>query len=112
MLTHAENIHLQKLCVELWVDIPSALPLDDPCRKFDAIFVKHLQVIERFNRFPHRNEVLGRICSAEEDEFLNDPSYRFDLPMKSYGSGFTNTTSFTEKKYEKTSGKNEPNLAF
>jgi len=34
---------------------------------------RHLRVIERFGRFPHRNRVLGRKSTAEEEEFLNDP---------------------------------------
>ena len=29
-------------------------------------------VVVRFGRFPHRNEALGRICSAEELEYLKD----------------------------------------
>jgi uncharacterized protein (DUF924 family) len=101
ILTHSENIHHQELCVELWQDISDSLSPEDPCHKFDPIFTKHLDVIKRFGRFPHRNEVLGRTTSHAEEEFLNDPSYRFDLPMKSDGTGFTDTASFVERKEEK-----------
>ena len=31
---------------------------------------KHKIIIERFGRFPHRNAVLGRASSAEEEDFL------------------------------------------
>ena len=31
----------------------------------------HLEVIERFGRFPHRNEALGRESTAEEREWLD-----------------------------------------
>jgi uncharacterized protein (DUF924 family) len=31
---------------------------------------RHLAVIERFGRFPHRNEVLGRDSTAEEIDYL------------------------------------------
>jgi uncharacterized protein (DUF924 family) len=31
---------------------------------------KHREVIERFGRFPHRNRILGRLTSAEEDAWL------------------------------------------
>lgn len=98
VLTHSENIHHQELCVQLWEDISHALSTDDPCHKFDPIFTKHLHVIKRFGRFPHRNEVLGRTTTHVEEEFLNDPSYRFDLPMKSDGTGFTDSSSFVERK--------------
>jgi uncharacterized protein (DUF924 family) len=30
----------------------------------------HKNIIERFGRFPHRNRVLGRKNTVEEDEFL------------------------------------------
>jgi uncharacterized protein (DUF924 family) len=29
-------------------------------------------VIARFGRFPHRNPVLGRVSTAEEDAFLRE----------------------------------------
>src|SRR3712207_7646126 len=32
--------------------------------------VRHMEIIERFGRFPHRNEVLGRQTTPEEAEFL------------------------------------------
>jgi len=98
VLTHSENIHHQELCVQLWEDISHELSADDPCHKFDPIFTKHLHVIKRFGRFPHRNEVLGRTTTHVEEKFLNDPSYRFDLPMKSDGTGFTHSSSFVERK--------------
>ena len=38
---------------------------------------RHLAVIERFGRFPHRNEILGRHSTAEELAFLAQPGSRF-----------------------------------
>jgi uncharacterized protein (DUF924 family) len=32
--------------------------------------VEHLDVIQRFGRFPHRNEVLGRVCTPDELDYL------------------------------------------
>ena len=32
--------------------------------------VKHKEIIEKFGRYPHRNEILGRISTEEEIEFL------------------------------------------
>jgi uncharacterized protein (DUF924 family) len=32
--------------------------------------IEHRDVVVRFGRFPHRNEVLGRDCTAEELEYL------------------------------------------
>jgi uncharacterized protein (DUF924 family) len=38
---------------------------------------KHLEIIRRFGRFPHRNAALGRVSSAEEQEFLKQPGSSF-----------------------------------
>ncbi|HEY9741148.1 MAG TPA: DUF924 family protein, partial [Coleofasciculaceae cyanobacterium] len=38
---------------------------------------RHLKVIERFGRFPHRNEILGRETTPEEAEFLKQPGSSF-----------------------------------
>ncbi|OBT24563.1 DUF924 family protein [Vibrio splendidus] len=38
---------------------------------------KHKVIIERFGRYPHRNEVLGRTSTPEEIEFLQQPSSSF-----------------------------------
>jgi uncharacterized protein (DUF924 family) len=38
---------------------------------------KHREVIARFGRFPHRNQILGRASSPEEALFLQQPGSRF-----------------------------------
>jgi len=39
--------------------------------------IKHRDVIEKFGRYPHRNELLGRESTKEEIVFLNQPGSRF-----------------------------------
>ena len=39
--------------------------------------IKHKEIIDRFGRYPHRNEVLGRESTAEELEFLSQPGSSF-----------------------------------
>ena len=34
--------------------------------------VKHLEIIEQFGRFPHRNAILGRDSTPEELRFLEE----------------------------------------
>ncbi|WP_445933950.1 DUF924 family protein [Phormidium nigroviride] len=36
-----------------------------------------LEIIQRFGRFPHRNEILGRETTPEEAEFLRQPGSGF-----------------------------------
>lgn len=38
---------------------------------------KHKKIIDRFGRYPHRNEILGRESTPEEIEFLQGPDSSF-----------------------------------
>jgi len=37
--------------------------------------ILHLEIIEKFGRFPHRNKVLGRVSSPEEEAYLADGGF-------------------------------------
>jgi uncharacterized protein (DUF924 family) len=39
--------------------------------------LKHATIIERFGRYPHRNDILGRQSTPEEIEFLKQPNSSF-----------------------------------
>lgn len=39
--------------------------------------LRHKAIVDRFGRYPHRNEVLGRESSAEEIEFFKQPGSGF-----------------------------------
>lgn len=39
--------------------------------------IKHQVIVERFGYFPHRNAILGRPISAEEEAFLQGPDSSF-----------------------------------
>jgi uncharacterized protein (DUF924 family) len=36
----------------------------------------HHDIVERFGRFPHRNEVLGRETTPEEAAFLKESEFK------------------------------------
>lgn len=38
---------------------------------------RHHEIIERFGRFPHRNDILGRTSTPEEIAFLKEPNSSF-----------------------------------
>ncbi|MGG5817817.1 DUF924 family protein [Falsiroseomonas sp. HW251] len=80
-LTHSEALEDQHLCMTEWARVMEALAPDDPLNLFHEIFHRHVAVISRFGRFPHRNKVLGRVSTAEEEDFLANASFRFDLPL-------------------------------
>ena len=38
---------------------------------------RHREIIDRFGRYPHRNEIVGRASTPEELEFLREPGSAF-----------------------------------
>jgi uncharacterized protein (DUF924 family) len=64
-LEHSEELADQDRSVELIGQLTSEPAWLDYARK-------HREVIARFGRFPHRNTVLGRESTAEEQAFLQD----------------------------------------
>ncbi len=65
---HSESLEDQNLSCELMKD-------------FDAeqyrYALRHREIIDRFGRFPHRNQALGRANTSEEDAFLKKPASGF-----------------------------------
>jgi len=86
-LTHSEAIEDQHLCMEEWGRVMEQLAPDDPLNAFHEIFHRHVAVIMRFGRFPHRNKILGRENTPDEERFLADSSFRFDLPLVRQSDG-------------------------
>ncbi|MFL9813644.1 DUF924 domain-containing protein [Stutzerimonas sp. VN223-3] len=79
VLEHAENLGMQDLAV---VQFETLHGIAEPQeQKLFADFLdfaeRHRQVIAKFGRFPHRNEVLGRTSSEAERAFLTEPGSRF-----------------------------------
>jgi uncharacterized protein (DUF924 family) len=66
---HAETSADQARSVELFTALGKPLALD--------FALRHQEVVDRFGRFPHRNEVLGRLSTAEEAAFLKEPGSSF-----------------------------------
>lgn len=48
---------------------------------------RHLEIIERFGRFPHRNAILGRISTEEEIAFLEAEHHCFGQPAPPHPAG-------------------------
>ncbi|MBK8480457.1 MAG: DUF924 domain-containing protein [Proteobacteria bacterium] len=78
-LEHAEDRDLQQRCLErfeqLQVDAPPAL--QEACAAYLSYAEQHHAIIQRFGRFPHRNQVLGRKSTEEETAFLKQPGSSF-----------------------------------
>ena len=66
-MMHSEDINEQKNCL-MWMEKIGNQGFIDAAKT-------HLDIIDRFGRFPHRNWVLGRVSSAEEQAFLDEGGF-------------------------------------
>lgn len=64
-LEHSEDLRDQELSVSLFEQRTELAEQIDYA-------VRHHDIISRFGRFPHRNAVLGRASTPEEDAYLTD----------------------------------------
>ena len=68
-LMHSESLVIHEQAVVLF---------DQPGLEYNLEFeYKHKSIVDRFGRYPHRNEILGRSSTAEELEFLQEPGSSF-----------------------------------
>ena len=74
-LHHAERLDVQEESVAAYLRLFDESPVE--LRPFLAgvqgFASRHLSIIRRFGRFPHRNQALGRTSTAEELVFLRNP---------------------------------------
>lgn len=66
---HAEDAEVQGRSMTLYAQLNMPEVLEFAAR--------HKAIIDRFGRFPHRNEVLGRCSTQEELDFLKQPNSSF-----------------------------------
>ena len=70
---HSENVEDQRRSVELFERLADEPGAPDVI----SYAVAHRDIVERFGRFPHRNEILGRKTTPEEAEFLTTEGSSF-----------------------------------
>lgn len=66
---HSESLHIHWNAVQLFGQPGLERHLD--------VEHRHLAILERFGRYPHRNEALGRISTPDEIAFLKTPGSSF-----------------------------------
>ncbi len=65
---HSEELEDQALCVELY-----RLAGDTENLRWAEL---HCEIIDKFGRFPHRNVLLGRRTTAEEERYLREGGFQ------------------------------------
>ena len=68
-MMHSEDIGIQDQSLPLFEKYTSEMTLD--------YAVRHRDIIARFGRFPHRNQILGRPSTDDEKLFLTEPNSSF-----------------------------------
>lgn len=66
---HSESVMIHDQALQLYAEPGLESNLD-----FEK---KHKAIIDRFGRYPHRNDALGRVSTAEEKAFLTQPGSSF-----------------------------------
>ncbi len=71
---HSESGDVQRESIRLFIALAAA----DPAMADAQLYAqKHADIIRRFGRYPHRNAVLGRVSTTEEEAFLREPGSSF-----------------------------------
>ena len=70
---HSESLADQDRGVALFEALARETGLDEPL----PWAIRHRDVVRRFGRFPHRNEIIGRASTPDEIAFLKEPGSRF-----------------------------------
>ncbi|HSG30706.1 MAG TPA: DUF924 family protein [Thermodesulfobacteriota bacterium] len=78
-LEHSENLEEQDKCVKLFEDLLVTVDSNKVSIVKNSLdyAVLHRNIIEKFGRFPHRNEVLNRKSTNEELVFLSKQGNKF-----------------------------------
>lgn len=78
-LEHAEDRAMQAESVRLFAALRDQAPphLHETFANYLDFAERHKVIVDRFGRFPHRNEILGRESTAEELAFLQEPGSSF-----------------------------------
>jgi len=70
---HAESMAEQDRAVELFALLRGSPDGDS----YYDYALRHRAVIQQFGRFPHRNQLLGRVSTADEVRYLSQPGSGF-----------------------------------
>jgi uncharacterized protein (DUF924 family) len=68
-LMHSESLKVHDIAVDLFAR---------KCSEDNLNFeIRHKDIIQKFGRYPHRNEILGRTSTPDEESFLENPGSSF-----------------------------------
>ena len=66
---HSESLNIHDIAVTLYQD--------NGIQSNTDFEIKHRDIIEKFGRYPHRNDILNRVSTKAEIAFLKQPGSSF-----------------------------------
>lgn len=74
---HSEDKEYQKKSVDLFQKLLKEYPEDAWAKNSLQYSISHKKIIDKWGRFPHRNRILNRESTKEEEEFLKTEGSSF-----------------------------------
>jgi uncharacterized protein (DUF924 family) len=78
-MQHSEQLAIQEQSVRKFAELLSHSPNEIRTYLQSSLqfAIEHRDIVKRFGRFPHRNKILGRQSTPEEQEFLRTEGKRY-----------------------------------
>lgn len=80
-LEHSEQMSNQEICVEKYKELTAKYPEIQALKGFEKYATEHYDLIKKFSRFPHRNKLLGRANTPEEEVYLSSVTNVFGVSV-------------------------------
>jgi uncharacterized protein (DUF924 family) len=76
---HSEELEDQEKCIEIFKKLKEQVPesIKDSIENNVIYAIKHRDIVKEYGRFPHRNEILSRANTPEEEVYLAQPGAGF-----------------------------------
>ena len=76
---HAESVTAQDRGIELVRDMLGQYPAEWHAYIQQSVdgFTRHRNIVAQFGRFPHRNEILNRVNTTQEKQYLTQQPQRY-----------------------------------
>jgi uncharacterized protein (DUF924 family) len=78
-LMHSEELPIQERCIALFLELANEVSGSARASMLSRVGFaeRHRDIVKKFGRFPHRNALLGRASTPDEQDFLNGPGSSF-----------------------------------
>jgi uncharacterized protein (DUF924 family) len=78
-LMHSEDLATQERCIALFQELANEVSGSARASMLSRVGFaeRHRDIVKKFGRFPHRNAILGRASTPDEQDFLAGPGSSF-----------------------------------